>query len=300
MRLRALGEENLLAQVRLVLRRRNPRIVSALKDDCAVVKFPGARDFLLLKTDCVVEGVHFQSKASARAIGWKAMARTLSDFAAMSSLPEFALITLVVSPGRKNSWVRDLYRGLNQAAACFDVVIVGGETSSTRGPATVNVCASGRVEPTRCVFRGGGKAGDDLFVTGTLGGSLRARHLNFVPRIKEARWLTAKFKIHAMMDLSDGLGADLPRLARASKLNFTIDQSALPLSRGSTVQQAISDGEDYELLFAISARERVRLEKSWRKKFPRLPLTRIGKLVSSSVIRHSSFPPGYVHFQKRR
>src|SRR5438046_8475536 len=105
--------------------------------------------------------------------------------------------------------------------------MVGGETSEPAGPAVIVVSVAGMVERHRCILRSGGKANDDLFVTGKLGGSLRGRHLNFVPRIDEARWLTTNFKVHAMMDLSDGLGADLPRLARASELGFTLDQSAL-------------------------------------------------------------------------
>jgi len=133
-----------------------------------------------------------------------------------------------------------------------------------------------------------------------LGGSIRGRHLRFVARIDEARWLTANFKVHAMMDLSDGLGTDLPRLARASKLGFTVDQRALPRARGCGIQQAISDGEDYELLFAISPRDRTRLEKLWRKKFPKLPLTRIGKLNRQSAISDQQLLPGYVHFRQRR
>src|SRR5205807_4840725 len=130
----------------------------------------------------------------------------------------------------------------------------------------------------RWISRSGGKRGDDLFVTGRLGGSLLEKHLRFVPRINESRWLTKNFRVHAMMDLSDGLGADLPRLAKASKLDFKIDKAALPLAPGAKIDNAISDGEDYELLFAISPRDRAALERAWRKKFPKLPLTRVGSL----------------------
>jgi ATPase, YjeE family len=163
--------------------------------------------------------------------------RGLSDFAAMSGVPQFALITLVIAGKKQVMWVRDLYRGLDQAARHFDIAIVGGETSDTDGPTVVVVSVVGSVEPDRCILRSGGKANDDLFVTGKLGGSIRRRHLNFVARIEEARWLTANFKVHAMMDLSDGLGADLPRLARASRLAFSIDERALPVSRGCTVHR---------------------------------------------------------------
>jgi thiamine-monophosphate kinase len=297
--LRELGEDKLLAQVFSRLKP-NSRVVVGAGDDCAVVKFRGAKDWLLLKTDCVVEEIHFTRETSARAVGWKAMMRALSDFAAMSGVPEFALITLAIAGKKKASWVGELYRGLNHAAGRFDVAIVGGETSETAGPTVIVVSVAGVVERHRCILRSGGKANDDLFVTGELGGSIRGRHLNFVPRIEEARWLTANFKVHAMMDLSDGLGADLPRLARASKLGFAIDQRALPLSRSCTIQQAISGGEDYELLFAVPPRERKRLQTRWQQKFPELLLSRIGRLNQKSKIRNQRLKSGYVHFRQRR
>jgi len=297
--LRELGEDRLLAQILPPLKR-NSRLVAGAGDDCAVVKFRGAKEWLLLKSDCVVEGIHFVTGSNARAVGWKAMMRALSDFAAMSGVPQFALITLVIAGNKRAMWVRDLYRGLNRAARYFDVAIIGGETSDTDGPTVIVVSIAGSIEADRCILRSGGKANDDLFVTGKLGGSIRRRHLNFVARIEEARWLTANFKLHAMMDLSDGLGADLPRLARASRLGFSIDERALPVSPGCTVQQAISDGEDYELLFAISRRHRTRLERMWRRKFPKLGLTRIGSLHQRSKIKHHAFLRGYVHFRQRR
>src|SRR5437868_9569865 len=294
--LRELGEDKLLAKVFPGLIR-NSRVVIGAGDDCAVLKFRGAKDWLLLKSDCVVEQVHFTKETNVRAFGWKAMMRALSDFAAMSGVPEFAIITLAVPAKKKESWVGELYRGLNRAAARFDVAIVGGETSETAGPTVIVVSVAGFVERRRCILRSGGKANDDLFVTGGMGGSIRGRHLNFFPRIDEARWLTANFKVHAMMDLSDGLGTDLPRLAGASKLGFAIDERALPLSRGCTIQQAISGGEDYELLFAVSPRERKRLQKRWQKKFPGLPLTRIGRLNQKSKIKNQELRSGYVHFR---
>jgi len=124
------------------------------------------------------------------------------------------------------------------------------------------------------------------------------KHLQFVPRIAESRWLTKNFSIHAMMDLSDGLGVDLPRLARASKVGFKIEMENLPLNRGVKIDNAISEGEDYELLFAISPRDRDLLEREWQKKFPKLPLTRIGRLNRKSKIKDQKLPRGYVHFQQ--
>jgi thiamine-monophosphate kinase len=134
-------------------------------------------------------------------------------------------------------------------------------------------------------------------VTGKLGGSGRGRHLKFVPRIEESRWLTKNFRIHAMMDLSDGLGADLPRLAKASGVGFAIDEKSLPRTKGCSISEAINDGEDYELLFALAPNDAGELERKWRKEFPSLSLTPIGRLTrrSSSVTPHSFH--GFVHFQ---
>lgn len=295
MKLSDLGEDRLLARLlpRLKL---GKSVLAGAGDDCAVVRLPRENNLMLLKTDCVVEGVHFRPSDDAAAVGWKAMMRPLSDIASMSGLPQFALVTLIAPARTFVRKIDNLYRGLQRAAAHFDVSIVGGETSGTRGPIAISVSIIGFVEKNRWVSRHGGKVGDDLFVTGRLGGSIRGKHLRFVPRIHESRWLTKNFRVHAMMDLSDGLGADLPRLAKASKVGFKIDMKSLPLTPGVKIDNAISDGEDFELLFAISPRDCVRLEKKWRKKFPTLPLTRIGNLTSD--IKHQTFlRRGFVHFK---
>ena len=285
MKLRDVGEDRLLEQL-LPRLPRHSGVVLGAGDDCALVASGKAGVLNVLKTDCLVEEVHFSRTADAKSVGWKAMARPVSDFAAMSAVPQFALITLIVPSAKALRWVREVYQGLEKASRAFGVAIVGGETSNTPGPAAISVSVTGSVEKNRWTGRSGGKAGDDLFVTGRLGGSLAGRHLTFVPRLAEARWLTKNFRVHAMMDLSDGLGADLPRLARASKVGFEIDRDALPVNRGCTMDDAISNGEDYELLFAIAPRDRSRLEKAWKRKFPRVPLTRIGALNRKSKIKN--------------
>jgi thiamine-monophosphate kinase len=297
MKLRQIGEDRLLNQLLpdLLLAK---AVVSGPGDDCAVVKTRDRLNFLVLKTDCVVAGVHFLATANALDVGWKAMMRPLSDFASTSAVPQFALITLIAPEQTKVEWVDELYRGLRRAAKRFKVSIVGGETSGIPGPVAISVSVVGFVERDRCVSRRGGKVGDELFVTGRLGDALKRKHLQFVPRIAESRWLTKNFSIHAMMDLSDGLGADLPRLARASRVGFAIAMENLPLARGAKIDDAISEGEDYELLFAISPRDRSRLEREWRKKFRKLPLTRIGSLSRLSTKTNQLLPRGYVHFQQ--
>ena len=297
MKLRDIGEDRLLDRLlsRLSL---GKEVVNGPGDDCAVVETCDHQNLLVLKTDCVVAGVHFLPTSSALDVGWKAMMRPLSDFAATSAVPQSALITLIAPEQTNIEWVEQLYRGLGRAAKRFKVSIVGGEMSGTSGPVAISVSVVGFVERNRCVSRRGGKAGDDLFVTGRLGGAVKKKHLQFIPRIVESRWLTRNFPIHAMMDLSDGLGADLPRLAKASRVGFAIEVENLPLARGAKIDNAISEGEDYELLFAISPRERTRLEREWPKKFRKLPLTRIGRLNPQSAIGNPQLRSGYVHFQQ--
>ena len=295
--MRDIGEDRLIEQL-LPRRSLKKAVTIGPGDDCAVVEMQDHGKLLVLKTDCVVEEVHFSRGTNPLHVGWKAMMRPLSDFAATSAVPQFALITLIVSKKTEVTWVKELYRGLRRAAKRFEVSIVGGETSSTPGPIAISTTAVGFVERGRAVSRRGGKAGDDLFVTGRLGAALTQKHLRFIPRIVESRWLTKNFSIHAMMDLSDGLGTDLPRLAHASKVGFKIDTEELPISRGANIDAAISAGEDYELLFTISPRDRLRLQQSWAKKFPNLPLTRIGSLSQLSTKNSQLLPSGYIHFQQ--
>jgi thiamine-monophosphate kinase len=295
MKLKGYGEDRLVVELtRSLAAGKNVRV--GIGDDCAVIGTRLAKTWQLLKTDSIVEGVHFTRDADPKKIGWKAMARALSDIAAMGGLPRYALVTLGAPAEEKVSRVKEIYASLKSAAKRFAVQIVGGET--TRSPALfLSVTLVGEVEQARCVTRAGGRAGDLLYVTGKVGGSIRGRHLDFTPRIAEARWLTENFRIRAMMDLSDGLGADLPRLACASKADFEIFEEKIPRNRGCTLRDAIRDGEDYELLFAISPRDAIALEAAWTKRFKRLPLTRIGRLSTlNSQLSTLNFSRGFDHF----
>jgi len=294
-----LGENRLVAALihRLAL---GEDVRAGAGDDCAVIGRPRDARWQLLKTDVVIEGIHFLPEEDPRRVGWKALARALSDIAAMGGLPAHALITLAARPEAAASQIEALYAGLRKAARKFGVSIVGGETSRSPGPLFLNVALTGWVERVRCVFRSGGRPGDALYVTGRLGGSIRGKHLDFMPRLAEARWLTTHFKIHAMMDLSDGIAADAPRLAAASHCDLELLRERLPCAPGCTAAQALSDGEDYELLFAIAPREASDLESAWRKQFSRLPLTRIGSLTKLRIkVPGSHSAGGYDHFPQR-
>ncbi len=267
-------------------------------DDCAAIRQKGSSDLLLLKTDCVVEGVHFLPDQPPAQVGWKALCRALSDIGAMGGSPQSALITIFTPKDRKVAYWTAFYRGLNKAARRFGVGIVGGETSSATQVA-IAVTLTGLVPANQILTRSGGRPGDRLFVTGKLGGSLGGRHLKFIPRVEEGIWLARQKFPTAMMDLSDGLGTDLPRLATASRCGYQVDLASLPKNRGCDVRQAVSDGEDYELLFSVPARRGARLQKEWATAFPQTPLTEIGYLTapdeaSSDLIR------GYEHFSVAR
>ncbi len=277
MKLSMLGEDALVAALtRGLPAGRDVRVGAG--DDCAVIG--GRRDvwWRLLKTDAVVEGVHFLPTEKPARVGWKALCRAISDIAAMGGIPEHALVTIAICAEWDERWVRGLYEGLRRAARKFGVSIVGGETSRSPGTAFVSVALAGRVERVRCLTRSGGKPGDFLYVTGQLGGSRAAKHLDFTPRLAEARWLAENFRPHAMMDISDGLAADLPRLAAASRCGFELWEGKVPCTPGCATAAALGDGEDFELLFAAPPRIARSLDREWPLRFRKLPLTRIGVL----------------------
>ena len=264
-------------------------------DDCAVIEGDG--DALqLLKTDAMVEGVHWATETEAKRVGWKAVARVISDFAAMGGKPKEFLITLAMPKSTATDWATGLYQGIGDCLRQHGGVITGGETTSSPdgSPIVISASATGEVKRDQLTLRSGAKPGDALLVTGQLGGSIRGKHLDFTPRLAQADWLTSHFKPSAMMDLSDGLAKDLPRLAKASDCGFQIKHDTLPCSANCTSDQAIGDGEDYELLFAIGAEQLEALLEQWAQQFPELPLTAIGELCASG--EGDQLEGGWDHF----
>ncbi len=289
----------MLARLKRLLRRTPPSVHAGIGDDCAAVR-GGRRGVLtLLKTDCVVEGRHFLPGDAAAAVGWKAACRAVSDIAACGGEPRFALVTCVVRSAQTKRWIDGLYRGIEKAARTYGFHVIGGELARTEGPAMISVALTGEVPTADFVGRAGGRVGDVLFLTGVLGRSFASGwHLRFSPRIEQARWLVRHCRPRAMMDLSDGLAADLPRLAAAGGTGFILDSALVPRRRGASLKQALGDGEDFELLFAIDPRKAARLEAAWKKKFPRVPLTRIGHLAAPGVARGLGAVRGYDHFAR--
>ncbi len=241
---------------------RTPGLRHGLGHDCAVLApLPRGAD-LVLKTDAVVEGIHFLRTTPASLVGRKALARALSDLAAAGATPRAALLTAGCPDKKSAARLESIYRGLASAARRWGVTVVGGETVRTR-QLLLSVSILGHVPRGLSPHRGGARPGHRLFVTGHLGGSWPHRHLTFAPRLPEGQWLARKKIPSAMMDLSDGLGADLPRLARMSRIGFELNPQKLPLATGATVRQALGRGEDYELLFTVPATQVAALRKSW-------------------------------------
>lgn len=264
-------------------------------DDCAVLSLPGCGEKILFKTDCLLEGIHYLPDTPAHLVGRKAMARALSDIAAMGGVPWSALVTVALRPETPWKWLHEMYRGLQEVAGQFACGISGGETSSSPGTTFISINLLGRTKENRYLLRSGGRPGDRLLVTGKLGGSLKGGHLTFEPRIQEGMFLAGQPAVRAMMDLSDGLAADLPRLARASHCGWQLDQDKLPLNPGCSPKDALSDGEDYELLVAAESGSLPGLLQEWKARFS-IPLTEIGCLTEKES---ETLEGGYDHFQQR-
>jgi thiamine-monophosphate kinase len=293
----------------------NKNVLVGSGDDCAVLDFGLAEKLILFKTDAIVEGVHFTKEIAPEKIGRKALARCLSDIAAMAGTPTAALVTIGLPENFEVGLVEKIYDGINSCAEKFGVAIVGGETTKNSGGIFISIALLGTVARGKQILRRSAKIGDAIFVTSELGGSLAEKHLEFEPRIAEANWLAEKFSIHALIDLSDGLAGDLRHILNASKIGAEILKSAIPISREAKLAAkksssakpafvaALTDGEDFELLFTIASKDAVKLLDAWKKKFPKLKLSCIGKIVAGEgiLIRDKNSSQkfnanGYVHF----
>jgi thiamine-monophosphate kinase len=293
----------------------NDSVVLGAGDDCAVLELGLPGRWLLFKTDAVVEGVHFSPDTPPEKIGRKALARALSDIAAMAGTPTTALVTLGLPREFDPARIESIYAGLAECARQFGVAIAGGETTSNPGGLLISIALLGWVAQGKCLRRAGAQPNDGLFVTGELGGSLAGRHLDFEPRLTEARWLAEHGEVHAMIDLSDGLASDLRHLLTASGVGAELRGQSIPISRAARLAAranrsakppllaALTDGEDFELLFTVPPGGAVKLLDAWDRQFPKLPLTCIGKITADRrIVLHDKdgrkpFPEhGYVHF----
>ena len=257
MLVRKIGEFGLINRIKKLIRTDHSVIVG-LGDDCAVLKYD-KYNYQLLTCDMLVEGIDFTRKDKPFLVGRKALAISISDIASCGGLPRYALVSLGIPKSTSVDLVDKLYGGMISLAKLYKINIVGGDLSSAKS-LTINVSLLGEVEKKNLLLRNGAKPGDFIFVTGELGGSILGKHLEFTPRLKEARFLVKNFKINSMIDISDGLAQDLGHILKESNVGALICEKLLPLSnQARDLADALYTGEDFELLFTMSRKEAGRL-----------------------------------------
>jgi thiamine-monophosphate kinase len=295
-------EDELLAAIRRVLSVSDPAIVVAVGDDAAVVG-AGAGD-LVLTTDTVVEGVHVdRATATARDIGYKAVAVTVSDVAAMAASPRFALSSLTLSSDVDAAWTMELFGGMREACDEFAVALVGGNVSSAPF-VSVAVMLTGDVASGRAISRAGAGPGDVLAVTGSLGGAAAGlrltgdavhgrnvtdevrdairRHQRPTPRVGEAH-VIARHGATAMIDVSDGLAMDLTRLCEASGVGVRLDLAKIPAHPAAAEGEALGGGEDYELIATMPSDAAASAAAAELREVFGVPFTTIGLITASGL-----------------
>jgi thiamine-monophosphate kinase len=331
----SLTSENIIIQL---LRDRyavkNPLVKKGIGDDAAVIHPAHSREYLLITTDMLLEGIDFRCDwTTPRRLGSKSIAVNLSDLAAMGARPQFFTVSLAV-PGRiSERWILDLYEGMTKTGSSYGVQLIGGDLSHSNSGIMISITVLGESLNRKVLYRSGGRAGDLLYVTGILGRSaaglrlledgcakslskskrdaLHAHHLP-VPRCETGLWLAQCGMVHCMMDLSDGLSVDLPRMCAASGIGAEIYSTALPVFGESKlwgcnpIELALHGGEDFELLFAVPASKSFLFEKTYPPRFPKA--AKIGKLtrdpgsvwmIEPDKKRRRLSERGYDHFSSR-
>ncbi|MGE3275251.1 MAG: thiamine-phosphate kinase [Vicinamibacterales bacterium] len=324
----------MLARIRTRLPAGGAGVLVGIGDDAAVVA-PDRNQRLVLTTDALVEGVHIDPRLSRPGdVGHKALAVNLSDLASMGAEPRWALLSLALPGGWLLADVEALVDGMAGLAVASGIAVVGGNITASPGPLVVDVTAVGAVHPRRVLLRSGGRAGDELYVSGTLGAgraglaALReaaaagtaldaapcgAWYRRPQPRLRLGRILARTRAARAAMDLSDGLGDAVRQLAEASGCGARIDAESLPVNpaarafweaRGmDPVTEAVAGGDDYELLVAVAPRGRGRLRAA-RRHVADPPLTRIGVLTKERGVRldrgghMDELPRGFEHYRE--
>lgn len=264
-----------------------PKTGLGLGDDAATFK-PSKNKEVFISTDALVENVDFlKAKAKPEEIGRKALAINLSDMAAMGAKPKAFVIALGLPPKTSPMWVKRFYKGMLALAKKYEVICLGGDLSSAKEIFT-SVTILGEGSQKNRLTRDKARVGDKVAVTGKLGGSILRKHFLFEPRVKEGEFLAKQKEVHALMDISDGFVQDLGHILQASGKGSRINLDEIPISkdaeklRGNALDHALSDGEDFELLFTVAGAKQLSFEKKWRKAFPKVPLSWLGEVTGKS------------------
>ncbi|MFI5356946.1 MAG: thiamine-phosphate kinase [Opitutales bacterium] len=290
----ALGEARLLTLIRGWLGAAAPAAPFGMGDDCAVL--PAVPRRQLLTVDPVIYGRHFDDRVPPQAVGAKLLKRNLSDLAAMGGRPTAAVIALSLDARTSVKWLEAFYRGLAACARRHGVAIVGGDVAQADHTLAASLTLLGTATGPRFLTRAGARPGDWIYVTGRLGGSRSSgHHYRFTPRLREGSWLARQREVRAMMDLSDGLAKDVHALTPPG-CRPAIQARVLPLRPGCDVAAALTDGEDYELLFVVAqGADRAAFARRWRRAFPRPALTCLGRFERKAVPSPGTLDLGRYH-----
>lgn len=258
-------------------------------DDMAQIQL-GEDSSVLVTTDMLLEGVHFDlQKATLERVGYKAMAVSLSDCAAMATVPIAAVVSVALPKGCGQKELKQLHKGITAAGDKFGCSLVGGDITcwSDKKPLAISVAMLSRSAGNNPIKRSSAKLGDSICVTGSLGGAVRTKHLVFEPRVKEAIRIAQMVTVNSMIDISDGLSSDLNRICQASGVGAIIDAEQIPISdeareSGSPLSSALNDGEDFELLFTLAQDEGKELLKKWDGP---IPITKIGEITDTGKMQ---------------
>lgn len=290
----------------------HPCLRLGIGDDAAILELAsGAR--CVVTSDMLNDGVDFVwDQCDGRLVGRKSLAVNLSDLAAMAAQPLAAVVSLTLPRRDALAVGQQLYQGLLPLAAEFGVAIAGGDTGTWDGPLAISITAIGQLTGRGPLLRSGARPGDAIIVTGSFGGSILGRHFRFTPRVREAQLLNDRYRLHAATDVSDGLSLDLSHLTQESGCGALLDAAAVPIAddayrlaaadggRGTPLEHALGDGEDFELILAVPPEEAGRM---LRDQPLDVPLTRIGTFtaelglwIEESGGRRRPLPPrGYEH-----
>lgn len=269
----------------------HPLVRLGLGDDAAVLDLAKTGE-CAITVDMLMDGVDFRLKeVDAERVGRKALAVNLSDLAAMASEPLAGVVALALPRAGGLDLAVALYEGMLPLAEQYGLAICGGDTNSWDGPLAISVTLLGRITPRGALRRGGARPGDRIFVTGTFGGSILGKHLDFEPRVREALLLAQRYNLHAGIDVSDGLSLDLARMLQESQCGAVLDLASVPIAEdarrlarqlddGCTpLDHALSDGEDFELILAMPPDEAGRLLADQPLE---VPLTEIGEFIAEA------------------
>lgn len=274
-----IGEFGLIEAVKKMIKL-DRTVIKGIGDDTAVLSFSKNR-CLLLTSDMLIEDIHFNRRMNPFAIGHKALSCSISDIAAMGGIPKNAIISIGIPRDLKISFVNKLYQGITQTAKSFKINIVGGDTNSSQ-KIVIDVALLGEAQKNNLTLRSKAKVGDSIFVTGKLGGSLKSgKHLSFLPRLKESRKLVSNYKINSMIDISDGLIQDLSHILKESNKGAIIYERNIPINKNSSLNNALYDGEDFELLFTLPEKDAFRLKNDIAKGKIKFYLSEIGKITNN-------------------